>query len=235
MPAAVNWTPIDLDILRKKFDDFDTDHNGVLDSKELHAALTALGSKLTMIDLDKDGNKTVDFDEFSVLSQLIGQHTHPIFQSALDRLNSTTPHAGPDPVEPAVLKRVAAKAWRNLAGLRDWNDISLHRAFTEIDADGDGYLTPEEIQRAMQKLAPGMSKTDCMLATISVTDTNHDGYVSFEEWKEMMSYEAEGLIEASLQTYGKSSGQDIGQSDSTGKPVHHGTTLQRFGDDYSPW
>ncbi|KAF3935067.1 Calmodulin [Dactylellina cionopaga] len=63
--------------LRSAFNVFDTDKTGTIDAKELRNVMKALGEDLTddqiddMIrEADKDGNGTIDFDEFKAIMQL---------------------------------------------------------------------------------------------------------------------------------------------------------------------
>ena len=76
------FNTLDLDYLRRVFDDFDKDNSGFLEAAECAAALTKIGSKCKMEDLDTDGDNKISFGEFSVFSQLTGKHTHPIFKGA---------------------------------------------------------------------------------------------------------------------------------------------------------
>ena len=45
--------------------------NGTLDSVELTAALTKLGCKTQLSELDSNGDGIIDFDEFSVLATVL--------------------------------------------------------------------------------------------------------------------------------------------------------------------
>lgn len=74
------YVTMDVDALREQFDSFDKDGSGFLEAGEAVAALTAIGSKLSFADLDSDGDNKISFEEFSVFSQLVGKHTHPIFK-----------------------------------------------------------------------------------------------------------------------------------------------------------
>ena len=53
-------------ILRRKFDEFDKNGDGTLDKEELCAALTAVGSRASLKDLDSNGDDRVTFEEFQV-------------------------------------------------------------------------------------------------------------------------------------------------------------------------
>jgi len=155
-----------------------------------------LGSKLRLEDLDKDGDNRVTFDEFMVLSECMGRHTHPIFKAALENLaptshDSTTAiaKAGTAHENDAFL-RLAAKSWRTLASSRAFDESSITAAFRKIDVDNDGYLTPQEIRRAIKEIAPGLSEVDITLM-LATADRDSDGYVTFTEFKDMMLFNKE--------------------------------------------
>ncbi|KAL8166304.1 hypothetical protein V2J09_007803 [Rumex salicifolius] len=57
--------------IKEAFELYDTDNSGYIDAKELHVAMSALGSEMTeeqinqlIADADEDGNGVLDFDEF---------------------------------------------------------------------------------------------------------------------------------------------------------------------------
>jgi centrin-1 len=61
----------EIEEIREAFNLFDTDGSGTIDPKELKAAMQSLGFEAKnqtiyqmIADIDKDGNGTIDFDEF---------------------------------------------------------------------------------------------------------------------------------------------------------------------------
>ncbi|KAK4481324.1 hypothetical protein RD792_012209 [Penstemon davidsonii] len=68
--------------------------------------------------------------------------------------------------------------------LRDDDDEVLKRAFKVFDLDGDGLISCEELQIALSRLGLYCGQ-DCK-DMIGMYDTNLDGYVDFEEFKDMM-------------------------------------------------
>ena len=79
---SASGATLDMDALRRQFDEFDKDGSGYLDRKECSAALCKLGSKLSFADLDTDNDDKISFDEFTVVSNLMGTHKYPIFKHA---------------------------------------------------------------------------------------------------------------------------------------------------------
>ena len=207
--------------------------------EELHAALSEQSIKAGFKDLDMDGSGGVDFDEFAVLSTVMGRHTHPIFSKALDNLHQTMrsgDHPEVEGVDEMTIKKVAARSWRKMASLRpgDMNDRALGEAFQRMDANHDGYLNKDEIRAAVKSLCPRLPHKD-MLMMIATADTNRDDQVSFSEWKALMTFDADKEMALSLRTFGGSDRHASPANDSTGRPVHHGTSIPRFGMNYSPF
>lgn len=70
---------------------------------------------------------------------------------------------------------------------RDTLEGDLRKAFKVFDLNGDGFISCEELQIALGKLGL-LDKScgqDCM-QMIGVYDTNSDGLLDFDEFKEMM-------------------------------------------------
>ena len=133
------------------------------------------------------------FDEFRVLSECVGRHTHPIFKKALDNI---APDSHKDTVTVAfsgtaqgneAFLRLAAKSWRALSSVANFDEQSIAQAFRMIDVDNDGYLTPVEIRRAIKEVAPSITEVDITLM-LATADRDSDGFITFPEFCQMMLY-----------------------------------------------
>ncbi|KAL1500029.1 hypothetical protein AB1Y20_012706 [Prymnesium parvum] len=183
--------PISESVLRNLFDAYDKDKSGALDPDELSAILSQLGSNLKMGHLDQDGDNRVTFEELKVLCECTGRHTHPIFKRALEAIAPAS-HSGVTNIavagqahENEAFLNLAAKSWRVLSTLRNFDEAGIAAAFRRIDVDKDGVLTPKEIRRAIKELAPSLSEIDITLM-LATSDRDSDGYVTFSEFKAMM-------------------------------------------------
>ncbi|RZC61493.1 hypothetical protein C5167_023236 [Papaver somniferum] len=65
----------------------------------------------------------------------------------------------------------------------DVNDVKS--AFTILDANGDGSISPQELQKVLRSLGESPTLEDCK-NMIKGVDCDGDGLVSFEEFKKMM-------------------------------------------------
>nr|DBA19090.1 TPA: hypothetical protein GDO54_014963 [Pyxicephalus adspersus] len=63
----------------------------------------------------------------------------------------------------------------------------LRDAFKEFDANGDGEITIEELQQAMQRLLGEKLTNNEIADVVREADLNGDGTVDFEEFVRMMS------------------------------------------------
>ena len=136
--------------LREAFDLFDTDGSGAVDASELHTAMKALGfepkkeeiSKMVK-DMDKDGDATVDFEEFCVMlaekmNQKDGKEEMLKGFALFDDDNTGR-------ISFKNFKRVAKELGENLT------DKELEEILAEADADGDGEINQEEFLAVMVK------------------------------------------------------------------------------------
>merc|ERR1712196_156325 len=145
-----NLTPEQKGELREAFDLFDTDGSGAVDASELHTAMKALGfepkkeeiSKMVK-DMDKDGDATVDFEEFCVMlaekmNQKDGKEEMLKGFALFDDDNTGK-------ISFKNFKRVAKELGENLT------DKELEEILAEADADGDGEINQEEFLAVMVK------------------------------------------------------------------------------------
>ena len=61
--------------------------------------------------------------------------------------------------------------------------------FNEIDADGNGYITPEEVSTGFNKMGVNITIDDAK-AIVSAADTNKDGRISYDgkqfKWRQYL-------------------------------------------------
>ena len=193
------FNTLDLDYLRRVFDDFDKDNSGFLEAAECAAALTKIGSKCKMEDLDTDGDNKISFGEFSVFSQLTGKHTHPIFKGASTNTDTSGASKTGQGVFTGeahlneVFMGTASKAWRKLSATSKFDEKSLRKAFVKIDIDGDGHLDPGEIRLAIKNVAPQITEMEISLM-LATSDKDQDGKITFEEWANVMLHDHENDV-----------------------------------------
>ncbi|KAF8080162.1 hypothetical protein N665_0972s0023 [Sinapis alba] len=66
-------------------------------------------------------------------------------------------------------------------------DSDLEEAFNVFDEDGDGFISPVELQKVLKKLGlPEAGEIEQVEKMIVSVDSNHDGRVDFFEFKNMM-------------------------------------------------
>ncbi|CAM8974060.1 unnamed protein product [Rhodiola kirilowii] len=152
--------------LRRTFDLYDKNNDGIITVKELNQALTILGLDSDLSELSsmvesyiKPGNAGLMYDDFAS------------FHRALD----DSLFGGGSMVETTSSEAEAE------------DDGDLTEAFKVFDVNGDGYISAEELQTVLEKLgfAEGreMMRVEEMIVSV---DRNHDGLVDFLEFKDMM-------------------------------------------------
>ncbi|KAL9659382.1 hypothetical protein QQ045_024188 [Rhodiola kirilowii] len=147
--------------LRRTFDLFDKNSDGIITVHELNQALTRLGLDSQLSDLQsivdshiKPGFEGLQFDDFQSLHRELDQ---TLF--AAEEVEETS-------CEAAV-------------------DSDLTEAFKVFDENGDGFISAVELQRVLVKLGfvEGMGNVEKMIGSV---DRNCDGVVDFFEFKDMM-------------------------------------------------
>ncbi|XP_022157322.1 calcium-binding protein CML42 [Momordica charantia] len=156
--------------LRRIFDLFDKNGDGMITTEELGQALGLLGLDADESDLDstvnsfiQPGNDGLRFEDFAALHQ---------------SLNDTY-FGGSEEGEGEGEERESMSMSQEEADLTE--------AFRVFDEDGDGYISAAELQVVLRKL--GLSEgneIDRVQKMIVSVDRNQDGRVDFFEFKDMM-------------------------------------------------
>ncbi|XXG40106.1 hypothetical protein AAC387_Pa01g0902 [Persea americana] len=147
--------------LRRIFDVFDNNGDGVITLNEISRALERLGLEADRKELEstvlcyiKPGKSGLDFDDFESLHRSLGDN----FFGAGD---------------------VCADS--------EQDNEDLMEAFKVFDEDGDGFISAGELQAVLSKLGlPEGREIDRVRQMILSVDRNRDGRVDFEEFKDMM-------------------------------------------------
>ncbi|PSS32784.1 Calcium-binding protein [Actinidia chinensis var. chinensis] len=150
--------------LRRIFDLFDKNNDGVITVEELSQALQLLGLDADLSELEctvkshiKPNNIGLQFDDFEALHRALND---TLFGMDLEEVGED--ETGQE-------------------------ESDLSEAFKVFDEDGDGYISATELQVVLEKLglveAREMDRVERMILSV---DRNHDGRVDFFEFKDMM-------------------------------------------------
>ncbi|CAI9114871.1 OLC1v1015685C1 [Oldenlandia corymbosa var. corymbosa] len=161
--------------LRRIFDIFDKNKDGLISSDELTQALKLLGLDADVSDLDatirsyiQPGQPGLTFDGFRALHRSINDAFYPDLGGDDDEERKSGNGSG--------------------SGSESECESDLSEAFKVFDEDGDGYISARELQAVLEKLGLGEEgkELERVEKMISCVDTNHDGVVDFVEFKDMM-------------------------------------------------
>jgi len=136
--------------IKEAFDLFDTDGLGKIDAKELKVAMRALGFESSkeeirkiILDMDREGNGTIEYQDFLDLMTIKMQERDPIeemrkaFRLFIDDDSNK--------ISLRHLRRVAKDLGENMT------DEELQEMIDEADRDGDGEISEEDFIRIMTK------------------------------------------------------------------------------------
>ncbi|KAI9153852.1 hypothetical protein LWI28_017499 [Acer negundo] len=152
--------------LRRIFDIFDKNGDGMITAQELSQALSCLGLEADLSELEstvvsyiKPGNGGLGFEDFVSL--------HRSLDNAL--FGCDDDECGDE-------------------GITEQEESDLTEAFKVFDVNGDGFISARELQEVLGKLgfAEGneIQRVEQMIVSV---DRNRDGRVDFFEFKNMMN------------------------------------------------
>lgn len=203
----------DIDYLEKAFKSFDKDQSGFIDPQELTAALTMLGIKqyegiddadgdgrLSLKDLDTDGDQKVSFEEFKVLAAVLPKREHAIYKGALAQKPVVMPR-DTSRATPVMRQRAGAQAKTDQA-LQDalarlCSSLGIHevkrlrqdnfvrKKFDVLDKSKDGRVELKELKDLLRSENPDLSAKDAWML-MNIADTNNDKTITFDEFKRLM-------------------------------------------------
>ncbi|EOY04379.1 Calmodulin like 42 [Theobroma cacao] len=161
--------------LRRIFDIFDKNGDGMITVQEINLALSLLGLEADLSELHstiksfiEPGNIGLKFEDFVALHQSLDQTFFGLEEDDQE-----------EGVEDTVCDGSEAKMSQE--------DSDLTEAFKVFDEDGDGFISAQELQVVLGKLGlPEGREIDRVQQMICSVDQNHDGRVDFFEFKHMM-------------------------------------------------
>merc|ERR1712178_78051 len=136
--------------IREAFVLFDAAASGMIDVRELKAAMRALGFevkneelKKMVSDVDNDGNGTIEFAEF--LEMMTGKMGEKDSREDIDKVFKLFDDDNTNKISFRNLARVAEELGENI------DDEELQSMINQADRDGDGEINIDEFYRIMKK------------------------------------------------------------------------------------
>merc|ERR1711959_889919 len=136
--------------IREAFGLFDADASGMIDVRELKAAMRALGFevkneelKKMVSDVDNDGNGTIEFSEF--LQMMTGKMGEKDSREDIEKVFKLFDNDSTNKISFRNLARVAEELGENI------DDEELQDMINQADRDGDGEINCDEFYRIMKK------------------------------------------------------------------------------------
>ncbi|XP_022959484.1 probable calcium-binding protein CML44 [Cucurbita moschata] len=152
---------ISINDLLRIFNKLDKNRDGLICLHELNWLLDTIGVELTMEDLHSFLEKpSLDFNEFLFFYESISKQNKGECKGGVSDVNA-----------------------------REEDVDVVYMAFKVFDMNDDGFISCEELQLVLSRLElwdVNTTDTDCK-SMIRAYDTNLDGMLDFEEFKNMMS------------------------------------------------
>merc|ERR1712007_195990 len=120
--------------IREAFGLFDADASGMIDVRELKAAMRALGLEVKKMvsDVDNDGNGTIEFGEF--LQMMTGKMGEKDSREDIEKVFKLFDDDNTNKISFRNLARVAEELGENI------DDEELQDMINQADRDGDGEI-----------------------------------------------------------------------------------------------
>mmetsp|Transcript_7695 Transcript_7695/g.18590 ORF Transcript_7695/g.18590 Transcript_7695/m.18590 type:complete len:180 (-) Transcript_7695:97-636(-) len=139
-----------LEELREAFNLFDADRSGVIDARELKAAIRALGFvvkkeqvRQMLRDVGRDVQSQISFEDFAkIMTTKMGDRNS---REEINKIFNLFDEDSSGKVSFRNLKRIAQEIGESL------KDEELQEMIDEADRDGDGLINPDEFYRVMRK------------------------------------------------------------------------------------
>ncbi|KAK4777080.1 hypothetical protein SAY86_005768 [Trapa natans] len=154
--------------LRRIFDNLDKNRDGLLSLEELNWLLSMVGHRYSLEELESSiGKRALDFYEFLIL------------HNSITGTSSSTDVGIGEEVSPT----------ENVAIVEADQDTDLLEAFCVFDLNRDGFISRDELQSVLSRLGMWDERSGKDSAgMISAYDSNRDGQLDFEEFKNMMLF-----------------------------------------------
>ncbi|KAG7550980.1 EF-hand domain [Arabidopsis thaliana x Arabidopsis arenosa] len=130
------------------------------------------------VDKNKDGK--ISWDEFA---EAIRAFSPSITSEELDKMFRELDVDGDNQIDAVEF---ASCLMLGGEGGKDDDDTVMKEAFDLYDIDGDGKISASEIHVVLKRLGEKHTMQECVVMVRAV-DADGDGFVSFEEFKTMMS------------------------------------------------
>ena len=155
MATIANTTSLELDELKKVFDQFDANHDGKISVSELGSVLKSMGSSYTqeelqrvMDDVDSDKDGFINMEEFAELCRSSSgaselRDAFDLYDENKDGVISTKELHG-------VLNRLGIAC----------SEDECRKMIVSVDKDGDGSVNFQEFQKMMSKNLNAAPKQD---------------------------------------------------------------------------
>ncbi|GMJ02409.1 hypothetical protein like AT1G21550 [Hibiscus trionum] len=163
-------SPLTKNDLRRIFEKLDKNADGLVSLDELSWLLERIGVQFSLQELESlVGLPCLGFDEFIFFYDSISNQNTKI----------EAENGGGDEDQVFLHGHAAAAA--------DGEESDIAKAFKVFDLNGDGFISSEELQSVLIRLGllDERSGKDCR-NMICYYDTNSDGMIDFEEFKNMM-------------------------------------------------